>query len=215
MKDVISLKRRIGTEVSERTYYNLIGLFLSYGFIVNILMVAFLGDFARTMHIGAFLIFYFVSSIAGIVIMNKSKSTLTSFIGYNLLVTPIGLLLASALPNYKLSDIAFAFGTTLFVTMGMIIISNIKPKVFRNMGSGLLISLLLLIIVEIIMAILGVFTGWINFIACLIFSLYIGYDWVKAGDNYKSTTTAVLAAADLYLDIINLFIRILNIKDSD
>ena len=65
------------------------------------------------------------------------------------------------------------------------------------------------------MAILGVFTGWINFIACLIFSLYIGYDWVKAGDNYKSTTTAVLAAADLYLDIINLFIRILNIKDSD
>ena len=54
------------------------------------------------------------------------------------------------------------------------------------------------------MAILGVFTGWINFIACLIFSLYIGYDWVKAGDNYKSTTTAVLAAADLYLDIINL-----------
>lgn len=213
MENMINI-REVGKEVSERTYYNLIGAFLSYGFIVNIIMVATLGTFARSINSALFIVGYFISCFLGCVIMNKYDNALLGFIGYNMIVVPIGLLLAMALPDYNLNDIAFAFFTTLIVTIGMIVVSNIKPAFFRDLGSGLLVSLTLLIVVEVILALFGLFPGWIDVIACGIFCLYIGYDWVRAGENYKSVSTAILISADLYLDIINLFISILNIKSS-
>lgn len=211
----LGLDRRIGTEVSERTYYNLIGANLAYGFIMNMLMVAFLGDYARHMNMIVFLILYFISCFAGIIIMGSSESTIVSFIGYNLLVLPVGLLLASALPDYNLNDIAFAFGETLFITIVMIIVSNIKPNWFAHMGKALLIALTTFIIVEVILALFGYFPGWLDVICVGIFTLYIGYDWAKAQEYYRSTCTATLVAASLYLDIINIFVRLLNIKSND
>lgn len=211
----IDANRHIGREISEKTYYNLIAIFLSYGFILNMLMVVFLGDFARTINPIAFYIGYFVSAITGIIIAYNSKSTFSSFLGYNLIVLPIGLLLAICLPSYSLNNIAWAFGTTMIVTIGMMIISNIFPKVFRSLGKALFISLILVLIIEIISMLIGVFPGWINGICCILFSLYIGYDWSKAGDNYKTTTNAMLVTIDLYLDIINLFINLLDIKSNN
>lgn len=215
MQKMVNIERKIGTEVSERTFFNLIGGFLCYGFIINMIMVATLGDFARNLNMVVFLIGYFISCIIGAILINKTDNVVVSFIGYNLLVLPIGLLLASALPDYNIKDISFAFLTTGLVTLGMIIISNIKPKVFRKMGMGLFISLLLLILVECVFLLFGVHQGFTNYIACAIFSLYIGYDWVKANDSYKSIGNSILMAANLYLDIVNLFLRILNIKSSD
>lgn len=202
---------QIGKEVSDRTYYNTIGGLLSYGFIVNMIMVATMGDMVRTVNIWAFLIAYFVSCFAGSMLIFSSRSAVVEFIGYNLIVIPIGALLAICLPEYNLNDIAAAFATTLVVTFAMIIISNLNPNWFRSLGKGLLTSLFLLIVVECVFAILGFYSTIIDIIACGIFCLYIGYDWVKASENYKSINTAIMAAASLYLDIINLFIRILSI----
>ena len=44
-----------------------------------------------------------------------------------------------------------------------------------------------------------------------IFTLYIGYDWYKAQAYPKTLDNAVDSALDLYLDIINLFLKILRI----
>ena len=42
-------------------------------------------------------------------------------------------------------------------------------------------------------------------------ALYIGVDWVRANSVQRTTTNAIAAASALYLDIINIFLRVLRI----
>lgn len=211
----LKLDRTIGKEVSERKYYNLIGLNLGYGLIVNMLMVALLGDSVRNINMLVFLIIYFISCIAGIAMMASSNNVVTSFIGYNMVVLPVGMVLAIALPNYNLNDIAFAFVEALAVTFIMIVISNIKPNVFRKIGSALITALFVFIIVELTLLLFGFDFVLMDFIAVGIFTLLVGYDWAVAQDYHKSSVTAILVASSLYLDVVNLFLRLLNIKSDD
>jgi FtsH-binding integral membrane protein len=51
----------------------------------------------------------------------------------------------------------------------------------------------------------------IDWIVVLIFCGYIGYDWGRANQIPKTYDNAVDSAAALYMDIINLFLRILRI----
>ena len=205
----------IGREVSERKYYNLIGLNLGYGLIVNMLMVAFLGDSVRHINMLVFLLIYFASAFAGIALMASSNNVVTSFIGYNMVVLPVGTLLAIALPSYNLNNIAFAFIEALAITFIMIVISNVKPNVFRKMGSALLTALIGFVIVELLLLIFGFDLMLMDIIAVGIFTLLIGYDWAVAQDYHKSSVTAILVASSLYLDVINLFLRLLNIRSKD
>jgi len=73
------------------------------------------------------------------------------------------------------------------------------------------ITLLITIVVEIVMMFLGANLGIIDYIVVLIFCGYIGYDWARANACAKTVDNAVDMAAELYVDIINLFIRILSI----
>lgn len=211
----LKLDRVIGREVSERKYYNLIGLNLGYGLIVNMLMVAFLGDSVRHINMLVFLLIYFASAFAGIALMASSNNVVTSFIGYNMVVLPVGTLLAIALPSYNLNNIAFAFIEALAITFIMIVISNVKPNVFRKMGSALLTALIGFVIVELLLLIFGFDLMLMDIIAVGIFTLLIGYDWAVAQDYHKSSVTAILVASSLYLDVINLFLRLLNIRSKD
>ena len=49
----------------------------------------------------------------------------------------------------------------------------------------------------------------------MIFSLYIGYDWYRAQAYPKTLDNAVDSAIDLYIDIVNLFLRILALMSRD
>ena len=53
--------------------------------------------------------------------------------------------------------------------------------------------------------------GVMDYIMVLIFSGYVGYDWSKAQIFPKTLDNAIDSAADIYVDIVNLFIRILRI----
>ena len=50
-----------------------------------------------------------------------------------------------------------------------------------------------------------------DYIFVIIFSLYIGYDWQKSQAYPPTLDNAVDSAADIYVDIVNLFIRLLAI----
>ena len=56
---------------------------------------------------------------------------------------------------------------------------------------------------------------WWDWLVALLFCGYIGYDWAKAQEKRKTLDNAVDSAVDLYLDIINLFVRLLGSKDND
>jgi FtsH-binding integral membrane protein len=51
----------------------------------------------------------------------------------------------------------------------------------------------------------------IDWIVVIIFCGYIGYDWARANNIPKTFDNAVDSAAALYIDMINLFVRILRI----
>ena len=182
--------------ISSEMYNLIIGGVLLYGFIINAIMTAVFGDsivsFVLTNPI-AFYIGYFILAIAGTFMVRKSDNPVVSFIGYNLMVVPIGMVIAVS------------------VTLVMMIISSIYPNFFLSMGRTLGITLLITVVVEAIMLIAGASLGIIDYVVVAIFCLYVGYDWAKANAIEKTVDNAIDSASELYLDIVNLFLRIMKI----
>lgn len=208
-------KMRMYSDVAETlttsTYNLILGMTILYGFVINAILVAVAGDFFMAMNPILFLIIYFVSGIGGSVITNNSNNPAVSFLGYNMLVVPMGGLLSICLPYYQGADILSALVVTGIAVGLMIIVSTIFPDFFRGLGRTLFFSLLIGLIGEIIAMLLGYGGNFFNWVFVIIFTLYIGYDWCRAQEYPKTVDNAIDSALDIYLDIINLFIRILEI----
>lgn len=204
MQDRLSLKE-----------YNLvIGLILLWGLLVNVLTCAFCGDFFATINQGVFLIGYFIVATIGICMSVFSDKPIISFVGYNFVVLPMGAMLSVLLRDIESDIILRTFVITFCVTGIMIIASTLKPDVFLSMGRTLFICLIAVVVIEFVMIITGVGTqSWWDFIVALLFCGYIGYDWSKAQAIPKTLDNAVDSVVDLYLDIVNVFIRLLDIMD--
>ena len=204
-------------EVSASTYNMVIGGVLAYGFIINCLMVALCSDaiYSLASNPIMFYIFYFAMIVVGSLMVNGSKNPVISFIGYNLIVIPLGFVLSIIITGFAsigyTSIIATAFGITAVVTLAMMAVSSAFPNFFLSLGRTLGITLLITIVVELVMMFLGANLGIIDYVVVLIFCGYIGYDWARANACAKTIDNAVDSAAELYVDIVNLFIRILSI----
>ena len=200
--------------LSDRAYNGLMGTVVAYGLIVNILMCIYCTEFAMQMNPWVLLIGYFALSIIGIFIAGVSDNPIVSFIGYNLLVCPVGLVLSLVVDEYGGIDsmvVVQAFFLTLLITSCMIVLSICYPDFFNSLGKTLFCSLLGIIIARLVC----LFTGWdttiIAWFSAIIFSLYIGYDFNRSQQFVKTMDNAVDCALDIYLDIINLFLDILQI----
>ena len=203
-------------ELSNKQYNIVIGLILLWGFAVNAIMCTFFPHVFATWNPTTILIGYFVVAIAGICMSEFSDNPILSFIGYNLVVLPVGVVLSISLQDYLISTIVETFILTTLITLLMIVISSIKPEIFESMGTTLFICLSGVIVIELIMIITGFGTPqWWDWLVALLFCGYIGYDWSKAQQERKTLDNAVDSAVGLYLDIINLFIRLLGSSDDD
>ena len=205
-------------EISEQKYNLIIGACLLWGFLVNVFMVRFCFEAAYNVVVNnyiPFLIGYIVMAIAGTLMIKKSDNPVISFIGYNLFVLPLGLVLSFIVNIYQMSGagniVSTAFGITAVVTLLMMAAGSMFPGFFLSLGRVLGVSLLITIVIELIMMIAGASLGIIDYIVVLIFCGYVGYDWAKANAIPKTVDNAVDSAAELYIDIVNLFIRIMNI----
>lgn len=200
--------------LSTNTYNGIIGGVLFWGFLLNVLIVHFCADMFITMNPVTLIVGYFISCIIGIFMAVNSDNPIVSFIGYNLIVVPIGAVLSVTLQEYSAVDIKSAFLATAGITVVMMCMATAKPQLFHNLGGTLFFSLVIGVIAEIICMLFGIATPIFNWLFVVIFSLYIGYDWHKAQDYPKTLDNAIDSALDIYLDIINLFIRLLEIFDN-
>lgn len=198
-------------ELSIRTYNVIIGLVLLWGFAINILMCKFCTDVFMTWNYTAVVIGYFLVAIIGIMMSKISNNPFISFIGYNLVVLPVGVTLSIGLTEYDQISIMNAIVTTFIVTIIMLALASIIPNIFMSMGKVLFVCLLGVVICEVIFMFIGFSTPslW-DFGVALIFSGYIGYDWAKAQTKPHTLDNAIDSVVELYLDIINLFLRILS-----
>lgn len=199
-------------EISRSKYNLTIGLVLLWGFFVNAITCTMFTNTIAEIKPIVLVIGYFVSCIVGILICNHSDKPFVSFIGYNLIVIPVGAVLSIVVDSYGYVTVGNAFITTTIITLIMVLVSTLFPDKFKKLGFVLFLSLSLAIVVELILLLCGLvtLTVW-DWIVAIIFCLYIGYDWAIAQEAPATYDNAVDNACGLYLDIINLFLRILKI----
>jgi FtsH-binding integral membrane protein len=159
-----------------------------------------------------FILGYIVSCFAGIYLFTKSTHPGMSFAGYNLVVIPFGLIINLVVSQYEPALVLDAIRVTGMVTAAMMVLGSMYPKFFQRIHTALTIALLAMIVVQLV----DIFffhkdPEIVDWIVAVIFCGYIGYDWGRANAIPKTFDNAVDSAAALYMDIINLFLRILRI----
>ncbi|MBR3413296.1 MAG: US12 family protein [Bacteroidales bacterium] len=210
------LNSGVTDQIDARTYNAVMCATLLWGFLVNALMVAYLTqpivNALAGMSPWVLFLGYFVLAIAGIVISVKSDNPFISFLGYNLLVLPMGVMLCLIVPGMPVAIVTKALLLTGIVTATMILLGLIRPQLFLGIGRTLLIALLIGIVAELVATfLLGYRGAAFDWLFVIIFSGYIGYDVAKSQAYPKTIDNAVDCALDIYLDIINLFIRLLSL----
>ena len=203
------------TEISERAFNLIIGGVLLWGFLLNYLMVTLFGvqinRMVSDMGVAPFLIGYFVLVIVGSVMIGKGGAGL-SFLGYNLIALPIGVVVCGCVDGIPAGVVQSAVLVTAIVTLSFMILATLFPDFFLGLGRVLFVGLAVSLAAELVtVLIFRRYASIYEWIFVAIFSLYIGYDWARANTCARAVDNAIDLAASLYLDIINLFLRILEI----
>jgi FtsH-binding integral membrane protein len=128
-----------------------------------------------------------------------------------------GFMVGAISAQYDTNVLLIAFGLTAAITVSLVLFA-LQTKVDFTMGSGILFSLLVALIMTSILQ-LFLHLAWldllISFGGAALFSCYIVVDiQLLVGGNHRvavSPDEYVLAAINIYLDIINLFLYILRI----
>ncbi len=205
--------------LSARSYNLVLTGLLAYGLLLNAVIVYYFANPLMNALQGVspwvLLLGYLVPTLLGIFMAAKSSNPMVSFIGYNLVVLPIGIMLALIIPGVPADIVVKAMALTGMVTVTMTLLSLIAPQVFMGLGRTLLIALVVGIIAELVATFLLGYRGQLfDWFFVLLFSGYIGYDVAKSQAYPKTLDNAVDSALDIYLDVINLFIRLLRILGS-
>ena len=201
-----------GTMVTERTYNLTIGLTLLWGVLINVVMATFFTYQILSMNYLLVLVLYFAGTIGCSILVHKSNSPAVSFAGFTGMAISMGLLLTFYVTAFTGHSVSYAFIATALITVIMVLQSMLYPGFFQNLGRTLFVSLIGCILVELIGSLLfGLPMTIVDYAVALIFCGYIGLDWHRAQQFPKTLNNAVDSAADIYLDVVNLFVRILSI----
>ena len=203
-----------GTRVSSYTYNLSIGMVLCWGLYLNWLLAknldfAALAEFSPLLVLGGCL----AACGFGVLLFNHSTNPLFSFLGYNFVVIPLGLAVITTLQPIIPFQIADTLRVAVLATITMTCLGAFLPRFFEKISVALFTAVLAVIFVaavEILM--LEKQHHVISLLLGLIFCGYVGLDWGRANRIPKTIPNAVDGAAAVYMDIINLFLRILRIQ---
>ena len=201
-----------GIQLTDRTYNLAIGMTLMAGILLDLAISYYLEDTIARMSPILMLIIYFAGSFGCTFLIYRSRNPAVSFLGFMGLAAAMGLLLTSLLTYYDVASVRTAFLMTGAVFVALVVLSTLFPQFFLSIGRGLGTALLVTILVEVVsMLIFRRALRWTDYAVVLIFCGYTGYDWARAQQFPKTLDNAIDSAADIYVDIVNLFIRILQI----
>ncbi|MBE7089000.1 MAG: hypothetical protein E7370_05775 [Clostridiales bacterium] len=211
----LNVNRKVLPDVkylSDKAFYAVIGATLLLGFAINAIEVTFFAQYFATWNPMVFFIVYFVSAIVGVCLNVFSQKPAISFIGYLLVVAPIGMALSLVVPATSIAIVRSAVLATVLLSAIFIILAIAYPKFFSSLFRVLSLSL----IVALVFQLIAIFTGFgnnsfLDWIVVLIFSCYVGADVAYATRRPKTLDGAIDSACGIYLDLVNIFIRLLAI----
>lgn len=196
-----------------RTYALVLGIALSWA----VFLVAAGARMSLNWQYGPGLVLLtFIVSIAGIFIFTKSEKPAISLAGVSILSFFMGLSIGPIIAYYNATTVTNALALTLFVTLGMAALGVLLPNVIMRFAGVLFVGLLVLLVGYFgatLLTLFGVHTSLagLDWLAVLIFSLYIWYDWARAMKLPRTLDNAVDVSGALIVDIVNLFLTILRI----
>lgn len=219
MKDIdTGVFDRVGrNSMSDRVFYALLSFFIMWGLAGTAVAAH------QTIELGyepsgiMRLLIGLGIPILGVVIALQSDDWFVSFIGYNLIVIPFGIVLAPMVKQYNPTIVRDVCFQTALITSVMGCAGMTFPKVFRGLGNVLFIALLGLVAISVAQMFVPAWRDmrWVHYVAIGIFSLYIGYDFHRAASVPRTVDNAVDIAVSIYLDVINLFVRLLALSKKD
>jgi FtsH-binding integral membrane protein len=158
-------------------------------------------------------------SIGGIMIAQSSDDPKVSILGHSILAGSFGLILGPFTAAFSADLVIKAMLITAMVVFVLTVVGIIYPNLLRGFGIYLFGALTVLVIGQfglLGMAAFGVqlsetTLNLIDWAAVVIFSGYLIYDTGRAMTVPRTLDNAIDCSMATYLDIINLFIRILEI----
>ncbi len=218
LKNRVSVFDRIeiespGARVSTCTYNFVIGMVLSWGLYLNWLLAnnlnfAALADLSPLLVPGGCL----AACGFGVLLFNHSTNPLFSFLGYNFVVVPLGLAVIATLQPIIPFQIADTLRVAVLATITMTCFGVFLPRFFEKISGALFTAVLAVIFVAAVeILLLEKQHHVIDLLLVLVFCGYVGLDWGRANRIPKTIPNAVDGAAAVYMDIINLLLRILRI----
>lgn len=202
-------------QMTDAGFNALMGCTILWGLICNFFICMFMEvqvfNFVDA-HPVLFIVGYFVLAFLGSIIISGTDNALIAFLGFNLICLPVGALLSVYVSQYTSLSISYVCLLTGIIVVIMTTISTVFPEYFCSLGHILLVTLISIIFIE---GTLVFFLGYdghvIDYAVVALFSLYIGYDWYCSQRYAATPYNAISCATDLYLDIINIFVRLLAI----
>ncbi len=160
-----------------------------------------------------------VGTFGGLIVMsvgrNKQNVAMT-LIGYILFSLTFGFTLAITLQRYSVGTIAHAFGITACVS-GIFLVAGVTfPEFFSRIGGILIVGLIGVMIAEFVAVFFfHAHQTIFDYIVILLFCGFLGYDSYLMSSDLPTVPNAIFYAANIYIDIVNILLRVLSILDRD
>lgn len=197
--------------VDIRVYNMIMGGTILYGLVINIVMCLIFGNLMRSINPIAITLIYVVCCVIGKLVATDSDKPVISFVGYNLVVIPMGLVLTCIVESLYIDSIVIvqAIIITACIVIFMVGLAIIYSDFFGKLSGIFCASILGGVFIETTFLVGGFEQIEISWLVAGLLSIYIGYEFWNSQQREKTVDNAVDSAMYIYFAIINLVIRIL------
>lgn len=202
------------SSMSARVYVIVLSLFTAFGLGVSGITASFTYTIQPTIW---FVLGFFALSMIGIFVA-VNDSVVIKLLGYTMIAVGLGAITGPYVAMYTLASVVQIFFITMAVTLMIGFVGAIAPFSVSHWGGFLLTGLWVLIFAQfgsIFLAMLGfdikIAMTALDWVGVFLFSLYIFYDMNQAMRAEYSVENAITFAVSMYLNIMNLFIRLLSL----
>lgn len=200
--------------ITDSMFNLIVGATLTWGFLMNYFIVQSL-SFEWVVQNSVWIsILYLISAFSGHALFEKSDNPIISFIGYNMIVLPVGVLLVPITEGHDANVLQTVFLQTALITGIMMALGSMFPKFFAK-TVGVVSTVVLAIVLSHLASMIffgETFGVWYEYVIIIGMSIFIGFYWSYSMSCEKTVDKAIDTAGLLYLPIINIMSALLGIR---
>lgn len=200
-------RERTGT-LSQRTYATMIAFWSAVGIAASAVAAYYSQAWPLSLPL---LVGALVLAIAGSIIALQSDQPAISVLGYMLVAIPFGLTTGPVVALYTEASVIRIFLITLALVVSLGIAGAVYPGNLESWGRWLLSGLLSLLLISVAAFFLRISITALDWAGVIIFSGYVVYDLNRAMHIPYTHDNAIDSALAIYLDFINIFLRLLEL----